>query len=345
MTSDVLLSLEGLRVAVRSDGRWVPALNEVSLRLEAGRALGLVGESGSGKSLTALSIPRLLPESDARTLGGSVRFRGEELTSASPRRLRELRGREIALVLQDPMTALNPVRSLGAQLIEQIRQHRGLSAKAARQLAIELLRSVGIPSPERRVDSHPHELSGGMRQRALIAAALSCDPSLLIADEPTTALDVTVQAQILALLDGERRRRSMALLLVSHDLAVVAQTCDDVAVMYAGRVVEQGPVARVFAAPAHPYTAGLLRSVRSIQRREGGRQRLVAIPGTVPSLDEVAGRGCSFRGRCEGADGLCERTTPSWSDAGGRGVACHRPLAPGRAAAASPGVPVGPEGP
>jgi peptide/nickel transport system ATP-binding protein len=325
--AEALLAVEGLRVGLARGGRSVPAVDGVSFEIGAGRALGLVGESGSGKSLTALALLQLLPQPPSRLDGGSIRFRGEELVGAAPTRLRGFRGLEAGMVFQDPMTALNPVLTLGDQLEEPLRCRRGLGQREASAAAVEALRSVGLPSPERRARAYPHQLSGGMRQRALIALALCCDPALLIADEPTTALDVTVQAQILALLDRERRRRGMALLLISHDLGVVAKICDEVAVMYAGRIVERGPVSAVFAAPAHPYTAGLLRSVAALDLDQPSRRGspLPVIPGMVPAAERLGEAGCQFRDRCGFADAACEQT-PGWTASGDRGVACRHPL-------------------
>ncbi len=324
---EALLTVEGLCVGIERGGTLVRTVADVSFDLRSGRSIGLVGESGSGKSLTALALLQLLPDPPARIAGGSVRFRGEELVGAASARLQRFRGSEAGLVFQDAATALNPVMTIGAQIEEPLRARRHLGRSAARSAAVEALRSVGLPSPERRVEAFPHELSGGMRQRALIAAALCCDPALLVADEPTTALDVTVQAQILALLDRERRRRGMALLLISHDLGVIAGACDEVAVMYAGRIVERGPVAEVFSAPAHPYTAGLLRSVGALEI--GARtERLAAlpvIPGMVPPAERFGEAGCLFRERCSAGDARCQETPP-WTSVGARGFACHHPV-------------------
>ena len=327
-----LLTVEGLSVGLERGGRRVRVVDRVSFALRPGRALGLVGESGSGKSLTALALLQLLPAPPARIVGGSVRFRGEELVGAAPARLQSFRGLEAGMVFQDPLTTLNPVLTVGAQIEEPLRCRRGLGRAAARAAAVEALRSVGLPAPERRVDAYPHELSGGMRQRALIAAALCCDPALLVADEPTTALDVTVQAQILALLDRERRRRGLSLLLISHDLGVVARTCDEVAVMYAGRIVEHGRVAAVFEAPAHPYTAGLLRSVAALELESaaGRGTPLPVIPGMVPPAERFGEPGCLFRERCSAADARCAEAEPPWTSVGDRGFACHHPLGSAR---------------
>jgi oligopeptide/dipeptide ABC transporter ATP-binding protein len=297
----------------------LPAVNDVSFSVAAGRSLGILGESGSGKTLTALSLLRLLPPSLAE-LQGAIRFHDEEILGASAQRLRELRGRGIGMVFQDPLTFLNPVLRVGEQITEPMRVHLGISEEAARARALGLLREVGLPDPARVAHSYPHELSGGQRQRATIAIALSCDPALLVADEPTTALDVTVQAQILKLLDRERRQRGMGLVLISHDLAVIAQVCDEVAVMYAGRIVERGPTDRVFGSPSHPYTAGLLRSVRALEEPRSGE--LPALRGRVPGLDALRPVGCRFHERCDRGDERCLAETPELAE----GVACHHPL-------------------
>jgi peptide/nickel transport system ATP-binding protein len=318
-----LLDVRGLSVALRRGAAELPVVQDVRFILEAGGALGIVGESGSGKSLTALALLQLLPDSAA--VSGSIHWRGEELLGAPAERLRRLRGRELALVLQDPSAALSPVLTVGAQLVDAIRAHRKVSRPKARAAAVELLRRVGVPDPARRVDAYPHELSGGLRQRVVLAAALAGDPSLLVADEPTTALDATVQAQVLALLAGERRR-GMALILVSHDLGAIGRTCDAVAVMYAGRIVEQGPTAQLFDAPAHPYTAALLRVEEALQGQTA-RGALPVIPGGVPSVTRFSERGCLFRERCGFAAARCAEVTPGWTASGERGVACHFPLA------------------
>ncbi|MHB8417205.1 MAG: ABC transporter ATP-binding protein [Myxococcales bacterium] len=317
-----LLEVEGLGIELAG----VPVVQGVSFRLEAGRALAVVGESGSGKSLTALALLQLLPSPPARISSGSIRWGGEELVGASPARLRQLRGRELALVFQDPAAALSPVLTVGRQIEDARQAHPAPSRPGGRAAAVELLRRVGLPDPERRAGAYPHELSGGMKQRALLAAALACDPALLIADEPTAALDVTVQAQILALLASERRRRRMALLLVSHDLGAVSSACDDVAVMYAGRIVESGPVASVFAGPAHPYTAALLAVGRAITAARVVRGALPVIRGAVPPAGRFREAGCLFRERCDLADGRCAQVTPPFCESTARGVACHHPL-------------------
>ena len=301
-----LLAVADLRVAFAGDrGGDTQAVAGISFSIAPGRTLGIVGESGCGKSVTALAIMRLLDGSAAR-LSGSIVFEGLELLSLPARQMRDLRGNRIAMIFQEPMTSLNPSFTIGDQIGEVLMRHRGLSARAARDAAIAMLERVRIPSPSVRVDDYPHKLSGGMRQRAMIAMALACAPALLIADEPTTALDVTIQAQILELLAQLRAETGTAIMLITHDLGVVAETCDDVAVMYAGEIVEQAPAGRIFSTPQHPYTVGLLGSLPGIGAR---RERLASIPGGVPSL--AAGfTGCRFSGRCPFADARCRSQAP-----------------------------------
>ena len=309
-----LLEIEGLRVAF---GAATP-VDGVSLSLEAGRTLGLVGESGCGKTLTALAVLRLVPP-PGRIAAGQVRFAGRDLLALDERAMREVRGGAIGMVFQEPMTALNPVLTVGEQIAEAATLH-GAGRAAARARAVEMLRLVEIPDPERRAAAYPHQLSGGMRQRVMLAVALACEPTLLMADEPTTALDVTIQAQVLDLLAALQRRLGMALLVVTHDLGVVAERADAVAVMYAGRIVERGDAAAVFAAPRHPYTRGLLASLPT----PGNRNRLEAIPGAVPDPLHRPG-GCRFRDRCREAIGACADADPPLRDVGaGRHVACVR---------------------
>ena len=274
------------------------SVDGVSFTINEGELLGLVGESGCGKSITALSIMRLIG-SPGKIVGGSIRFKGEELVTASKERLREIRGNDIAMIFQDPMTSLNPVFTVGEQIAEALRLHRNLDRKQAWQGAIDAMKEVAIPSPERRVNDYPHQLSGGMRQRVMIAMALACDPELLIADEPTTALDVTIQAQILELLNELRISRKLAVLLITHDLGVVAEVADRVCVMYTGKIVEESGVDEIFANPKHPYTRGLLRSVPKLT--DAGAERAVklqTIEGMVPSPTNLPD-GCHFAPRCE----------------------------------------------
>jgi peptide/nickel transport system ATP-binding protein len=300
-----LLAVADLRVAFAGDrGDELQVVAGISFSIAPGRTLGIVGESGCGKSVTALAIMRLL--GTTARLSGSIVFEGLELLSLPARQMRDLRGNRIAMIFQEPMTSLNPSFTIGDQIGEALTRHRRLSARDARAAAIAMLERVRIPSPSVRVDEYPHKLSGGMRQRAMIAMALACAPALLIADEPTTALDVTIQAQILELLAQLRVETGTAIMLITHDLGVVAETCDDVAVMYAGEIVEQAPARRIFATPQHPYTVGLLGSIPGIAAR---RERLASIPGGMPTL--AAGfAGCRFSGRCPFADARCHSQAP-----------------------------------
>jgi peptide/nickel transport system ATP-binding protein len=306
MSARALLTVSDLRVRFEDrDGRAVEAVSGISLSIAPGATLGLVGESGSGKSVTALAVMRLLPRDTAR-VAGSIRFEGRDLSSLPEAAMRDLRGNRLGMIFQEPMTSLNPSFTVGDQIGETLVRHRGLGRREARAAAIALLRRVRIPSAETRVDDHPHRLSGGMRQRVMIAMALACAPALLIADEPTTALDVTIQAQVLDLLRALRDETGTAILLITHDLGVVAEMCDDVAVMYAGEIVEQAPVARIFEAPQHPYTVGLIGSLPKLGER---RARLPAIAGTVPLLTDLP-PGCRFAPRCPFADDRCRREAP-----------------------------------
>ncbi len=320
-STDALLAVSALRVGIDGPLGHVVPVDGVDLAIGAGRTLCLVGESGCGKSLTCFAITGLLPPG-GRILSGSVRLDGREIAGLPQHDLVRLRGRQVAMVYQDPHAALNPVMTIGAQIAESLTLH-GHHRDAAWVEARRLLDRVGMPAAGQRLRDYPHQLSGGMNQRAVIAMALACRPRLLIADEPTTALDVTIQAQILALLREVQAELGMALLLVTHDLGVVAEMADDVAVMYAGRVVEQGDAAALFAAPAHPYTAGLLACLPRIS----GRTALHAIEGTVPSLANLP-PGCAFAPRCHAATARCTEARPNphtLSD--GRRVACHHPLA------------------
>jgi len=318
-----LLRVEGLTVRLRSDRGPVAAVQDVSFELQPGEVLGLVGESGSGKSVTALSLLRLIPDDAVESVAGQVWFGGEDLLRLSEPRLRQVRGREIGMIFQDPMTSLNPIASIGWQLQEPLRLHLGLGRRAAAARAEALLDLVGIPQPRKRLAQFPHELSGGMRQRVVIAMALACEPKLVIADEATTALDVTTQAQILDLLRNLQARLGMAVIMITHDLGIVAEFADQVQVMYAGRVVERAPTGGLFEAPAHPYTQGLLRSIPSF---DDGPGRLFGIEGTVPSPYDLP-PGCSFAPRCALADTACTAATPAFRPvAAGRYVSCVRPL-------------------
>ena len=319
-----LLEVRDLQTSFILGGRSpLVAVDGASFSLTGGETLAIVGESGSGKSVTALSIMRLLPARSGRITGGSIRLRGRELTSLSEEEMRGVRGKEIGMIFQEPMTSLNPVHTVGAQIEEVLIQHEQVSAREARDRAVDLLGTVGISEPSRRADNYPHEMSGGMRQRAMIAMALACSPSLLIADEPTTALDVTIQAQILDLMDELQARLGMAIIFITHDLGVVAQMARQVVVMYAGQVVETGPVAEIFEHPRMPYTAGLIASIPRLgaSRRE---QRLKTIPGNVPSLTEL-GEGCRFVARCPHARASCADVSPTLEDvSGGHEVRCLR---------------------
>lgn len=300
-----LLEITDLKTHFPTRAGLVRAVDGVSFSLGRGELLGLVGESGCGKSITALSVMQLIAP-PGKVVGGSIRFAGEELTTASPERLREIRGNDIAMIFQDPMTSLNPVYTVGEQIAEALRLHRKLDRKAAKEAAIEAMREVAIPAPETRVDDYPHQLSGGMRQRIMIAMALACDPELLIADEPTTALDVTIQAQILELLNELRKTRELAVLLITHDLGVVAEVADRVCVMYTGKIVEEAGVKEIFAAPKHPYTQGLLKSVPKLSAAGHRVERLSTIEGTVPTPTDLP-PGCHFAPRCPQRMPECEK--------------------------------------
>jgi len=317
--SEALLSIRGLRTWFSTDRGKARAVDGVSFDVEEGETLGIVGESGCGKTVTALSVLGLLPTPPAKIMdGSSIVFRGEELVGAPEKRLRAIRGNEISMIFQEPMSSLNPVYSVGDQIIEALRLHRGMDARAARSEAVRLLEEVGIPAAHERQSEYPHQLSGGMRQRVMIAMALSCEPSLLIADEPTTALDVTIQAQILELLTRLRETRGMSVMLITHDLAVVAEVCDRVVVMYAGQVVESGGVEEIFRDPRHPYTRGLMESLPKVDEL---RERLVPIPGTVPSPTGWP-EGCRFCERCGQAFEQC-REAPDLVELGpGRASRC-----------------------
>jgi peptide/nickel transport system ATP-binding protein len=301
-----LLELEGLKVVFHGErGRQTHAVDSIDLTIAGGTTLGLVGESGCGKSATALAVMGLLPDRTAE-VSGAVRFDGVDLLGLPADQMRDLRGDRLAMVFQEPMTSLNPSYTVGEQIAESLERHRGLSRPDARRRAIDLLRRVHIPSPERRIDEYPHKLSGGMRQRVMIAIALACDPQLLIADEPTTALDVTIQAQILDLMRELKAASRATIILITHDLGVVAEICDQVAVMYAGEVVEHAGVDALFDEPQHPYTVGLLGSVPRLARDAG---ELATIEGMVPDM-AAPPAGCRFAPRCPFADERCRRERP-----------------------------------
>ena len=301
---EAILEVKNLRTSFPSANGLVHAVDNVSFHVRKGEAVALVGESGCGKSVTAMSIMRLVAP-PGKITGGHVRFKGKDIASLSEREMRHVRGNDIAMVFQEPMTSLNPVFKIGAQVMEAIQIHRKVSRKEARKLAGEMLELVSIPDPVKRLDDYPHQLSGGMRQRVMIAMALSCDPELLIADEPTTALDVTIQAQIMELLASLQERLGLAILLITHDLGVVAEFCERVLVMYTGRIVEEAPVRDLFASPAHPYTRGLLRSLPSVSAgRAGSSHRLPTIAGMVPPITALP-PGCKFNPRCPDVMPIC----------------------------------------
>jgi len=317
-----LLEVKNLRTQFPTRAGLVRAVDDVSFYLDRGELLGLVGESGCGKSMTALSIMRLIAP-PGRIVDGQVLFDGKDLLKLSDAKMREMRGDDIAMIFQDPMTSLNPVFTVGEQIGEALRLHRKMSRKEARLATIEAMREVAIPDPARRLDDYPHQLSGGMRQRIMIAMALACNPKLLIADEPTTALDVTIQAQILELLNELRKQRELAVLLITHDLGVVAEVADRVAVMYTGRIVEESPVDELFARPKHPYTEGLLRSVPKLTGEDViKKERLETIEGVVPSPTDLP-PGCHFAPRCPHRMPRCsEGTIPLYQLEGGVDVRC-----------------------
>jgi len=317
--SDSLLGVERLRTYFYTDRGVARAVDGLSLEVSRGQTVALVGESGCGKTVTALSIMRLVPDPPGKIVSGRVIFDGRDLLALPEREMRKVRGKEIAMIFQEPMSSLNPVFRVGDQVAEAIILHQKVSKKEARKRTIALLDRVGIPDPEKRVDEYPHQMSGGMCQRVMIAMALSCNPSLLIADEPTTALDVTIQAQILALLRRLQEELHMSILLITHDLGIVAETADYVAVMYASKIVEWGPCTELFGEPLHPYTVGLFRS---LPRLEGARKRLRVIPGTVPSPLEFPS-GCKFHPRCPIATDRCATDEPELMGIeNGRRAAC-----------------------
>jgi peptide/nickel transport system ATP-binding protein len=304
MSEATVLSIEELQLEFPVYGGSIKALNRVSLQVKAGEIVGVVGESGSGKSVTAMMTLRLLAEDGYSVTGGALQMLGTDVLEASERQMRQLRGARVSMIFQEPMSALNPTRKIGRQMCEVIRLHQRLSARAARDKAIQLLREMQIADAERVMERYPFELSGGMRQRVLIAMAFSCEPELIIADEPTTALDVTVQRQVLRLLQQKARASGTAVLFITHDMAVVSQLCDRVYVMYAGHVIESGTTERVIEHPSHPYSIGLLLAA---PERAAPRSLLQAIPGTVPNLSALP-PGCAFSNRCSHADGQCRQT-------------------------------------
>ena len=323
---DVLLEVKDLRTHFFTDAGVLPSVDGISFTVGRVEAVGIVGESGCGKSVMSMSILRLIPQPPGRIVGGEIVFHPEgsppiDLVKLPMAELRKVRGNSIAMIFQEPMTSLNPVYTVGDQIAESVILHQGKDAEEAREIAIKMLEEVGIPAARQRVDEYPHQLSGGMKQRVMIAMALACNPDLLIADEPTTALDVTIQAQILALLNRERAHRRMAIILITHDLGVVAETCDRVVVMYAGKVVETAKTDEIFARPVHPYTRGLMSSLPG---EHGARSRLRTIEGMVPSpLDFPSG--CRFRTRCPMATAACTEAPPRVEIGDGHFAFCHHP--------------------
>ena len=301
-----LLEIRGLETSFFTEDGVVPAVNGVDFEVPNGETLAIVGESGCGKSVAALSIMRLIPDPPGKIVGGTIHFDGRDLLKKSDAEMRDIRGNDISMVFQEPMTSLNPVYTVGYQIMEAVALHQNLNNRDTRELAIDMLKRVGIPSPELRIDDYPHHMSGGMRQRVMIAMALSCNPRLLIADEPTTALDVTIQAQILDLMNQLQEELSTSILLITHDLGVVAETAKKVVVMYMGKIVEKATVGEIFSNPRHPYTIGLLRSTPKL---EENRERLQEIKGVVPNPFDVA-RGCAFHPRCDRATDDCRQIQP-----------------------------------
>ena len=318
---DTLIQVKNLQISFKYDGVMTPVIRGVSFDIKRGETLGMVGESGSGKSVTSREIMRLIATTPARIDSGEILFDGRDILKMSDDELRSIRGNRISMIFQEPMTSLNPVYTCGDQIMEVIRLHKGVSKKEARQMAIEMLREVGVQSPETRVDCYPHELSGGMRQRVMIAMALSCSPTLLISDEPTTALDPTIQAQILQLIKDMKKKLNMSVLFITHDLGVVAQNCDRVVVMYAGKIVEVAEVCELFDHPAHPYTQGL---IMSIPKMSSDVEELYSIDGSIPSFGSLPS-GCTFGPRCPYFTEECTKSEPVLKDIGGGHLcACHR---------------------
>lgn len=315
MSKQRVLEVKGLKTSFFTDDGEVPAVDDIDFYIDEGEILGIVGESGCGKSVTSLSIMGLLPKGIGKVVGGDILFKGENLVHATEKRMKQIRGNEIAMIFQEPMTSLNPLFTIGNQLIEAIRIHTDLSKKEARQRAIEMLKLVGLPRAEAIVDEYPHQLSGGMRQRVMIAMAMVCQPAILIADEPTTALDVTIQAQILKLMKDLNENFQTAIMMITHDLGVVAEVCQRVVVMYSGKIVEEGDVHTIFKEPKHPYTIGLIQSVPDIRDK---KERLYSIPGNVPKPGTIK-QGCRFAARCEHAFDRCFQETPQLYDIDDKG--------------------------
>lgn len=304
---EMLLQVSDLKTYFYTHDGEVPAVDGLSFYINKGETVGLVGESGSGKSITALSLLRLIPDPPGKILSGQIRFAGDNLLEKNDSDMRKIRGNKISMIFQEPMTSLNPVFTIGYQIQEVLKLHQGLAKKAAREKAIQLLESVGFAMPEQRIDNYPHQLSGGMRQRAMIAMALSCRPELLIADEPTTALDMTIQAQILDIMKALRKKTQMSVLLITHDLGIISEMADRVIVMYAGKIVEMASAEKLFKNPKHPYTKGLLQSIPSINHN---RNRLHVINGSIPSPANYP-KGCRFHPRCDCAQAICTQKEPA----------------------------------
>ena len=321
LADDMVLDVKNLQTVFFTNSGLFRAVDDVSFSVRRGETLAIVGESGCGKSVTALSIMRLVPDPPGRIVGGSVTLEGTELLELDEAEMRAIRGNRISMIFQEPMTSLNPVMRIGDQITEAVRLHRKLTSREAWNKAVEMLRLVRIPEPEQRAREYPHQLSGGMRQRAMIAMSIANDPDVIIADEPTTALDVTVQAQILELMQGLQRELGMAIILITHDLGVIAETCNDVVVMYAGRIAEAGPVQDIFSRPSHPYTRGLLDSIPTLDKPR--KTRLNVIEGMVPGLKDLPA-GCRFQNRCPYRIDLCASQPPLEEVSPGHETACHR---------------------
>jgi len=324
VTNEPLVEVNDLKTYFNIEGTWAKAVDGVSFTIYKGEVLGIVGESGSGKSVTALSLMKLIPDPPGRIMGGEILYKGTDIVNLSYEEMYKIRGREIAMIFQEPMTSLNPVFRIGMQIAEVVQTHFNVSTEEAMQRAVEMLRSVGIPDPEKRINDYPHQFSGGMRQRVMIAIALACNPAILIADEPTTALDVTIQAQILDLMmELKQRREEAAIVLITHDLAVVAEMCDRVIVMYGGKIQEVAEVGELFANPLHPYTHGLMASIPRPASQHGKQTRLSAIPGNVPSIMDLP-VGCKFCTRCAKKIDICDTQEPPLREIiPGHHVRCH----------------------
>ena len=320
MIEEMLLKVDNLSTWFYTDDGIVKAVNDVSFSLNKGHTLGIVGESGCGKSITSLSVMRLVDSPPGKIVGGKIIFKGEDLLAKSEEEMRRVRGKRIAMIFQEPMTSLNPVYTVGRQIEEALLIHETMTKKEAKRRALEMLRLVRIPLPEKRFDEYPHQLSGGMRQRVMIAIALACSPELLICDEPTTALDVTIQAQILALIDELKEKTGTSVIMITHDLGVISEITDEVLIMYAGEIVEYAPKAQLFKNPLHPYTQGLIACVPKLGCDS---DRLQTIEGTVPSFDDMPA-GCTFWPRCPFAEAICKQKKPPLIDCGNRTVRCHR---------------------